>query len=247
MLAEPTTAPPIALATDADAPLLKGGHDAQIAGWGNTHDGQTGETTLLNAATVPLRSESYCGTQFAGFYYPSAMVCSDVLHTHGVGPCFGDSGGPLVVSDGTGQLVLAGITSRGNKDTCKSSTAEYTRVSSLLGWIQPQLAGAGDGPAPEAKPATPLVEARKPHNVKRPWITGAPRANGVLTCHAGRWQNGGTVKYAWLYNDRVQAGVTSPTVRLQKGVRDGWATCVVRIENAAGSTAARSKGVKIHA
>jgi secreted trypsin-like serine protease len=248
VLSEPTTAPPIALATDADASLLKGGHDAQIAGWGNTHDGQTGETTVLNAAIVPLRSDTYCGGQFAGFYYPTAMICSDVLHTHGVGPCFGDSGGPLVISDGTGQLVLAGITSRGNKNTCKSSTAEYTRVSALDGWLSPLVTGAAEGPAPEAKPLEPLVAAHKPRNVSRPYITGEPRPNGVLTCHKGSWQNGsdGTVRYAWLYNGRVQSGVTSATVRLRKSVHSGWATCVVRLENGVGSTAARSKGIQIH-
>jgi secreted trypsin-like serine protease len=248
VLSAPTTAPPITLATDADAPLLKGGHEAQIAGWGNTHDGQTGETTVLNDATVPLRSDSYCGQHFAGFYYPTAMVCSDVLGTHGVGPCFGDSGGPLVITDSAGQTVLAGITSRGNKDTCKSSTAEYTRVSSLAGWLSPLLAGAAEGPAPEAKPLEPLVAAMKPHNVSRPFITGEPRPNGALTCHAGSWQNtnGGKVRYAWLYNGRLQAGVTSPMVRLQKSVHSGWATCIVRVENAAGSSAARSKGVQIH-
>jgi hypothetical protein len=108
------------------------------------------------------------------------------------------------------------------------------------------VTGAVEGPAPEAKPLEPLVSARKPHNLKRPFITGEPRPSGVLTCHSGSWQNSGTVRYAWLYNGRLQAGVTSPTVRLQRSVHSGWATCVVRVENAAGSTAARSKGVQIH-
>src|SRR5207248_3102097 len=116
------------------------------------------------------------------------------LGSHGIGPCFGDSGGPLVVNDATGQPVLAGITSRGNKDTCKSSTAEYTRVSALDAWVEPQLSGAVDAPAPAAKPAAPLVGTLKPHNTKRPWIIGSPRPDGRLTCHAGHWQNGGAIR-----------------------------------------------------
>lgn len=138
ILAAPVAAPPIALATSADAALYEPGNELTIAGWG-IDDRNTGHApNQLQAATVPIDTAGNCKrgvTRYDPFYDPSRQFCT--LDTkRKVIFCHGDSGGPGIATAADGTPVELGIISLNDGVCNPASPAVYTRVDQVDSWVQ---------------------------------------------------------------------------------------------------------------
>jgi secreted trypsin-like serine protease len=160
ILSAPVAAPPIALATSADAPLYEPGDVLTVAGWG-IDDRKTGHApNQLQSATVPIEEASHCknGTKrFYPFFEPNRQVCTlDSPHFH-ITTCHGDSGGPAIASRADGSPVELGVTSLGDGSCNPSSPAVFTRVDQISTWVQSWIN------ATELGAPTPKVKVPKAH------------------------------------------------------------------------------------
>jgi Trypsin len=157
VLATPTAAPAIALATAASGALYAAGQPVSYAGWGETvADVSSSTPSQLQSGNAGILANATCAAAVA--FHPGFTLCV-------AGPnyvpavCHGDSGGPLVVSSAAG-VVQIGITSYGSKTGCGVAPDYFTRVSSVQTWIASAIAGTAAPPvfvppfnAPAAPPA----------------------------------------------------------------------------------------------
>jgi secreted trypsin-like serine protease len=160
ILTAPVAAPPIALATGADAALYEPGDELTVAGWG-IDDRDTGHApNQLQAAKVPIEEASHCkeGTRrFYPFFDPSRQVCAlDAPHFH-ITTCHGDSGGPAIATRTDGTPVEIGVTSLGDGTCNPTSPAVFTRVDQISSWVQSWI------DAVEAGAPTPRIKVPKAH------------------------------------------------------------------------------------
>jgi secreted trypsin-like serine protease len=152
ILATPVTAPPIALATKADAALYETGDKLTVAGWG-VNDRTTGHTpNELQAATLPIEETSRCEKGLRRIYTfldPSRQLCTLDSPSLAVTPCHGDSGGPAIARRSDDSMVEVGITSMGDATCNPASPAVYTRVDQVSAWVHRWIAAVEEGaPAP---------------------------------------------------------------------------------------------------
>lgn len=152
ILAAPVAAPPIALATAADAALYEPGNELTIAGWGVDNRTTGHAPNQLQAATVPIEEASRCkqGTRrFYPFYEPGKQLCAlDAPHFH-VTSCHGDSGGPAIATRPDGSMVEVGVTSLGDGTCNPTSPALFTRTDQISSWVQSWIdAVESGGPTP---------------------------------------------------------------------------------------------------
>lgn len=119
-------AQPIALTTSDEYPPA--GDMLWTYGWGATKDYIDSDVTLRRVGVLSIDHEkckalipphSYYGN------YTDRMMCTDT------GPCVGDYGGPLVHNG-----VQVGITGYRRNHLCSQPAAVYSRIGSVLGWIQ---------------------------------------------------------------------------------------------------------------
>jgi secreted trypsin-like serine protease len=153
ILAAPVAAPPIALATSADAALYEPGDELTIAGWG-IDDRNTGHApNQLQAASVPVEEAARCkrGTRrFYPFFDPTRQVCALDIPGFKVTACHGDSGGPAIATRTDGTPVEIGVTSLGDGSCNPSSPAVFTRVDQIDSWVQSWINAVELGaPAPK--------------------------------------------------------------------------------------------------
>jgi len=153
ILAAPVVAPPIALATTADAALYEPGDELTIAGWG-IDDRKTGHAPdQLQAASVPVEEAGRCkrGTRrFYPFFDPTHQVCALDIPGFKVTACHGDSGGPAIATRSDGTPVEIGVTSLGDGSCNPSSPAVFTRVDQISTWVQSWINAVELGaPAPQ--------------------------------------------------------------------------------------------------
>jgi secreted trypsin-like serine protease len=139
ILAAPVAAPPIAMATAADAALYEPGTELTIAGWG-IDDRNTGHApNQLQAAQVPVEEAARCkrGTKrFYPFFDPSRQVCALDIPGFKITTCHGDSGGPAIATRADGTPVELGVTSLGDGSCNPSSPGVFTRVDQISTWVQ---------------------------------------------------------------------------------------------------------------
>ena len=155
ILTAPVTAPPIALATGADAALYEPGDELTVAGWGIDNRTTGHAPNQLQAATVPIEEASRCkeGTRrFYPFFDPSRQVCAiDAPHFH-ITTCHGDSGGPAIAMRTDGTPVEIGVTSLGDGSCNPASPAVFTRVDQISSWVQSWIDAVElGGPTPQIK------------------------------------------------------------------------------------------------
>jgi secreted trypsin-like serine protease len=132
-LSSPITAPPIPLASSAQAQLWQPGTRAQIAGWGDTYPGQATFSEVLHWAPTVIQGSEWCHSQFGGFL-PLGQLCTIDPPNYQTGGCGGDSGGPLLVTS-SGGTVEVGILVLGT-ETCSTAAATvYTRAELVASWV----------------------------------------------------------------------------------------------------------------
>ena len=168
VLATPTTAAPIALATSADLGLIQAATPVGIAGWGQTFGGDPNVTTALQWGTIGTQSPAYCAQHDGAdglAFDPSSEFCAIDLTNFAVGTCKGDSGGPAIATRPDTSIVEVGITSRGDPNCSTTVPGIFTRVDLVSPWASQTIAAVAPAPATPATapPATPT-----------PAVTAAP-------------------------------------------------------------------------
>lgn len=124
----------IMLPVGQDPAFPAAGAPASITGWGQTSETGSGAQQLQAAGVTVLADRAGSCGQYGGAYNGSAHICAGVVGG-AVDTCNGDSGGPLVV-DVNGMRTLAGITSVGNGCARADYPGLYTRMTTVLPWIQ---------------------------------------------------------------------------------------------------------------
>jgi secreted trypsin-like serine protease len=154
-LADATTAPAIALPSDAEAPSMAApGVRVRVAGWGATNATGTRYPQLLRALNMFVRRNQHCRVLFrilrrlipgySAVFFGGVQICVVGQRIPGRrfgltrADCFGDSGGPLVEDTSAG-LRLVGVVSAGGTPICGLGPSIYARVSGALGFIQAAL------------------------------------------------------------------------------------------------------------
>jgi Trypsin len=154
VLATPTTAPSISLATPADVALYTPGASVVLAGWGLEKPKDRNTPSALQTSDTNLQSDRACKESAGGAFItflPGWMLC-----TAGGGiACKGDSGGPILEAATPSPASLAdwrliGTTSWGD-DGCSYLSVAASELP-LNGWIAQQVAAAA-GTAPATPPA----------------------------------------------------------------------------------------------
>lgn len=167
ILSKPTTAPPIAMATGADAALYKGGDSVRIAGWGRTAPNASDIPPVLQTTTAVVQTPTFCGNHvlsFYSFYSPGQQLCTTTPPRHVSSGCFGDSGGPLIAQRADGTPVEIGIVSMGSA-RCKTTLPNiFARADRIAGWAGEWIAAVEQGaPQPVVKvPKAVLPRMTKP-------------------------------------------------------------------------------------
>lgn len=165
VLSRPTSAPALALAGAADAPLYAGGATVSVAGWGLTAAENRQAPSSLRSTTMVVQNDSTCKRRTRGFYKeysPALQLCLLSPPADKSGTCFGDSGGPAISqrADGT-PVELAVISVVGPLCTPKSPNV-LTRVDFVSTWVTEWIAATEAGaPAPFVDPSAPLPSMKK--------------------------------------------------------------------------------------
>jgi V8-like Glu-specific endopeptidase len=155
ILTSPVTAPPVELATEADAALYEPGDELSVAGWG-IDDRSTGHApNQLQAATVPIEEASRCRDglrRFYPFFEPGRQLCTLDLPGRHITTCHGDSGGPAFATRPDGTVVEVGVTSLGDATCNPANPAVYTRTDQISGWVKKWIAAVEEGgPTPQIR------------------------------------------------------------------------------------------------
>jgi secreted trypsin-like serine protease len=161
VLASPTTAPAIPLASAADNTLYAGGTQVQLAGWGLTRpNAKSAPDSLRTTSTVVLDGAS-CKRRTRSFdppYSSAAQMCTTDPPDHANGGCFGDSGGPALAHRADGSLVEIGVTSTGGPGCNPKLPNIFTRVDTVSAWASEWVAAVETGaPPPALKPRLPAL------------------------------------------------------------------------------------------
>jgi len=135
VLATPTTAPPIPIATRPNARYLRLGAHARVAGWGMTYFSEPAEgaeqieptESLMWARTVVE------GSRCEGLW---GRICAIDFPKATSGVCHGDSGGPLFASNRKGGWVEIGITQAVFGNCATQRPQLFTRTDLLSKWIK---------------------------------------------------------------------------------------------------------------
>ncbi|XP_075928062.1 LOW QUALITY PROTEIN: uncharacterized protein LOC116952297 [Petromyzon marinus] len=156
-----------------------------VTGWGAlVQDGEPAER--LQQLQVPVLDSALCERE----HYPrhpggisARMLCAGFPSSSNKDTCQGDSGGPLVCSLTNGSMAVFGLTSWGEDCGKQGRPGVYTRVASLLPWIQAALSPPPTAPAPAL---VRKYKAGRPH--KMAWdcsgvaqVAVAPSTEGQLS------------------------------------------------------------------
>jgi secreted trypsin-like serine protease len=133
VLSTPTTAPPIHLATAAQATRVRTGTHALIAGWGQTYYGQAEPTEWLMWAKTVVEGKRCEGLP--------GRICAIDFPKFKSGVCHGDSGGPLLeaLPHGRGMIEI-GITQAGFGECSTKRPSIFTRANLIAPWADRWIA-----------------------------------------------------------------------------------------------------------
>jgi trypsin len=100
-----------------------------IAGWGTVSSSGNSSPILLETQ-VNILNQEYCQKEYSTL--DTTSICAAAP---GKDTCQGDSGGPLFTQAADGSVKLIGLTSYGQGCADPSFAGVYSRVSSLMTWI----------------------------------------------------------------------------------------------------------------
>jgi len=143
-LAQPTSAPPIPLATSAQsAAATLPGASLRVAGYGATNPFGTHLSGFLKQTFEIVRTDRRCLKSYTrDLYAPESMICAlgakrkkpghFKIHTSA---CSGDSGGPLVADTPTGAVEVGTVSYGGALCGLPAAPTVYSKVASSLDFI----------------------------------------------------------------------------------------------------------------
>lgn len=136
VLAEPTSAPAIALARRReDRSWLGAGTGAWLVGWGKTEFAQQIPTTTLRYAETVIQGSRWCRRNAPPFF-PRDELCVINAPKETTGVCNGDSGSPLVLDEEGQEEVDLGIASHVYGRCSTRHPGVYTRVDAIYPWVR---------------------------------------------------------------------------------------------------------------
>lgn len=115
------------------APDVAGQH-CFVSGWGTLSSGASSLPTDLQWVGVKMMTNSQCSNSYGGGITDD-MICAA---EDGKDSCQGDSGGPLVC-EVDGKAHITGVVSWGIGCAHPSYPGVYSRVTSVLSWIQSNM------------------------------------------------------------------------------------------------------------
>jgi secreted trypsin-like serine protease len=154
VLAAPTPALPLPLATAADGALYEGGAEVLLAGWGLQRASAGAEPKQLQSTSAVVLDPRSCKPRTRRFYpvYSSALqLCTTDPPDHASGGCYGDSGGPAIAHRPDGSAVEIGITSTGGPACSTKLPNIFTRTDRVSAWAAEWIAAIETG-APPPRP-----------------------------------------------------------------------------------------------
>jgi trypsin len=143
-LAQPTSAPPLALATpEQNNATSFAGAQLRVAGYGATRPFGARLSPFLKTTVERVRTERRCLRAYTrDLFAPESMICAlgakrkrpgrFKVHTSA---CTGDSGGPLVADLAAGPVAVGTVSFGGALCGVPSAPTVYSRVSSALDFI----------------------------------------------------------------------------------------------------------------
>jgi hypothetical protein len=129
---------------------------------------------------------------------------------------------PVAYTPGTpGRFLICGYTDDAATTTLATASLALT------------MEAAGSGPGPAAEPAS----------IKRPRVR---RSGKKLVCQRGSWSNNPSrYSYGWLVNGKRKRGARGRTLGVTRKLRGRKVQCRVTAHNAAGTTTALSRRLRI--
>jgi secreted trypsin-like serine protease len=224
VLAEPTTAPPVALAGVGDASLYGGGAAVRVAGWGLTQPRSQASPRKLHATSMAVGARGLCkrGTRtYDPTFSPALQMCALDQPDRDSGGCFGDSGGPLVAQHADGSPVEVGIVSTGGPGCSTRLPNVFTRVDSVSSWVAEWIASVESGvPPPRSDPGAPLPSMLQ-HSAAEFTILTAAKVLGLNIAEFGRLRLGCARRdksrfdcaFVWHFGGLVVDGRVAPFYR----------------------------------
>jgi trypsin len=181
VLTSPTPAPPLPLATAADAALYAGGAPVRLAGWGLTSPNATAPPNSLQTTSNVVLDPSACKSRTRSYYPPfstSGQMCTTDPPDHRNGGCFGDSGGPVIAQRADGSPVQIGVVSTGGPQCSTKLPNVFTRTDLVSTWAAEWIAAIETGaPPPALQPRLPRLTEESAQG----FVGGVLRANlGLL-------------------------------------------------------------------
>ena len=108
---------------------------ALVTGWGRL-ESRGPRPDVLQEVEVETMTNRACARSHGDHKITNNMICAG---SQGRDACWGDSGGPLAVMGQDGFYRQIGVVSWGNGCGTPGYPGVYTRVSSLLAWIQDRM------------------------------------------------------------------------------------------------------------
>ena len=108
---------------------------ALVTGWDRL-ESRGSQPDILQEVEVETMTNRACARSHGDHKITNNMICAG---SQGRDACWGDSGGPLAVMGQDGSFRQIGVVSWGNGCGTPGYPGVYTRVSSLLAWIQDRI------------------------------------------------------------------------------------------------------------
>ncbi len=163
ILAGPVGAPPIRMASGADAALLAPGTQLTVAGWGLTSAKAKEGSAQLKLGLLEVQTTQACrskSSRYYPFYTPARQLCALDAPRDKTTACHGDSGGPAIAVGADGVPVEVGIVSTGGPGCSPALPNVFTRVDRVSAWVNQWIAAVEAG---GPRPAIEVPKAHKPY------------------------------------------------------------------------------------